>query len=78
MNERISLNHPTPLVLTQGEKTSPFWAKMKVYLESELQRARKRNDDQQLDQLDTAALRGRISLLKTLIALGDEDRPQTE
>lgn len=63
--------------LTNAEKLSPIWARLKSHLESELQSARLRNDNAKLTTEETAALRGKISALKAFIALGD-DRPQTE
>lgn len=62
--------------LTEGEKTGPFWARLKKYLEDELATQRIKNDAQQPGE-DTAMIRGHIDCLKGLIALGDDD-PITE
>lgn len=67
-----------PFTLNQGEKLSPLWARLRNHLEDELTSARKRNDNPKLSADDTAALRGEIKQLKAFIALGNEDRPQTE
>lgn len=61
--------------LTAGEKLSPLWARLKAHFETQLQSMRARND-RAMTELETAALRGHISCLKALLALG-EDRPQT-
>lgn len=68
---------PEPFELTTGEKLSPLWARLTAYLESELQLQRARNDSARLTEAETAALRGNISRLKSLIDLG-KDRPLTE
>lgn len=56
--------------LTQSDKHSPLWARLKKHLDAELAIAREQNDSP-LDADKTAALRGRIRLAKELIALGD-------
>lgn len=62
--------------LTNGEKLSPVWLRLKAHLEEELQLCRLKNDHPRKED-ETAALRGDIRRLKALIALGD-DRPLTE
>lgn len=62
--------------LSDGEKMHPLWTRLKAHLETQLQSIRARNDSAKLTEADTAALRGQISALKALIALG-EDRPDT-
>lgn len=71
-------DNPVPFALTNGEKLSPVWVRLKAHFEEELARARARNDDIKLGEVGTALVRGEIKRLKALIALGDEDRPQTE
>ena len=62
--------------LSSGDRISPTWARLKVELERRLQKARERNDaDLAPDQ--TAKLRGEISCLKRLIALGQDEPPPT-
>lgn len=62
--------------LASGEKTHPLWVRLKAHLETALQSKRAQNDNAKLTEQETAALRGHISALKALIALGD-DRPST-
>lgn len=59
--------------LTQGDKHSGLWLRLKQHLEERLANARLRNDALQPD-METAALRGEIRCLKMLVKLGD-DRP---
>ena len=61
--------------LSDGERAHPLWARLKALFETQLQSARTRND-KDLTEAETAVLRGRISALKAMIALGD-DRPST-
>lgn len=62
----------TDFQLTDGEKSHPLWARLKAHLESRLVAARMRNDDAQMSPIDTAALRGSIKCLKSIIQLGDD------
>ena len=48
---------------------SPTWVFVRKWLEVELINARERNDFQKLTELKTAALRGRIKLLKEILKL---------
>jgi hypothetical protein len=64
-----------PFALTEGEKSSGLWIRLSGHLETKLREARGKNDGPQSEQ-DTAMLRGKISTLKALIALGDESPPQ--
>ena len=65
----------TDFQLTDGEKSHPLWARLKAHLEDRLAAARVRNDDPAMLADQTAALRGRIGCLKSIIALGDEPLP---
>jgi len=47
---------------------------LKVHIEERLQKARERNDGD-LDPVQTARLRGEISCLKRLLALGKDESP---
>ena len=67
-----------PFELTAGEKVSPLWVRLKTHLESELDLARKRNDNPKLTEHETAALRGDIKRLKLILSLGDDRPPQTD
>ncbi len=62
--------------LTEGEKRHPLWMRLKSHLETQLQSMRERNDSAKLTEEETAALRGHIQCLKSLLTLG-EDRPST-
>ncbi len=64
-------------MLTEGEKAHPLWLRLKAHWIDQLAELRVRNDDPSRPELDTAALRGQIKTLKTIIALGDE-RPALE
>lgn len=56
--------------LTDEERASPAWQKLRRYMEDELATLRIANDASDLDPISTARLRGRIAELKTLLALG--------
>ncbi len=62
---------PDPFILTSGERDNALWLKLKRHMEELLKNARGNNDGD-LDPVQTGKLRGRISVLKQLIALGDE------
>lgn len=64
----------TPFVLTDGDRHASLWMRLKQHWTEELASSRARNDSARLSEAETAALRGRIGMLKALIALGD-DRP---
>ena len=64
----------TEFRLTEGEKSHPLWLRLKAELQDRLARARMRNDDQTMSAIDTAAQRGNIKCLKSIIAL-DADIP---
>lgn len=60
-----------PFALTEGERNSALWQKLETKLHSRLEQLRLMNDGNQLES-ETALLRGRISEVKTLLALGKE------
>ena len=64
---------PAPFELSDADRYSATWMRLKAHLQTELQALRERNDAPQPEQ-DTAMLRGQIRSLKRIIALGD-DRP---
>ncbi len=57
--------------LTDGEKAHPLWLRLKARLTEQLIELRAHNDNPHLTEWETAALRGRIACLKSVIALGD-------
>jgi hypothetical protein len=64
-------NDKIDFTLTPGDKVSPTWQKLRAHLEDKLKDARGKNDDTKLDAIQTAAIRGQIQTLKSIIALGD-------
>lgn len=60
-------------ILTENDKAQGLWLRLKAHLENRLAMARVRNDAA-LTEFETASLRGEITSLKRLLALG-EDRP---
>ncbi len=64
----------TDFALTEHEKASSLWRRLQAHLNDMLATARVRNDNETLSEQQTAALRGQIRCLKTLLALAD-DRP---
>ncbi len=65
----------TDFELTSNDKVSSLWLRLRAHLEDRLADARRRNDQPELPEQQTAVLRGEIRSLKRLIALG-EDRPR--
>ena len=63
-----------PFALTAHDKAQGLWLRLEAHFNEMLATARLRNDNETLTEQQTAALRGRIKCLKSLIALGD-DRP---
>jgi hypothetical protein len=61
--------------LTEGERSHPLWMRLKSHLQDRLAAARLQNDHLSNGEPDTAAQRGKIACLKSIIGLGD-DRPQ--
>jgi len=62
--------------LTQQDKQSHLWLKLKKHFEYILQRERIKNDHQQSDV--GTAVRGKIALAKELIALGEKKEKEEE
>lgn len=58
----------------QLETHSSTWLFIKAWAEDELSKAREENDYMKHDELKTAALRGRIKLLKETLALPKKKR----
>ncbi len=66
---------PPPFELNDDERRSLLWLRLSNHLEAELSIARIQNDAKDKSHEDTAFLRGRISQLKSLLALS-EPRPR--
>lgn len=60
-------------VITQGDKSSPTWGKLKAHLMERRDKLRAKNDND-LNEYDTAKLRGQIAEVTALINM-DKDRP---
>ncbi len=61
--------------LTEAQKTNPLWHALRVQYSERLAQLRVENDNSNLDPLQTAALRARISEVKMLL---DMDSPEPE
>lgn len=57
--------------LSDGERVHPLWLKLVTRFEQMLEKRRKENDNEH-PEIETAAIRGEINLLKTIIAYGRE------
>lgn len=62
-------------LLTEGEKLSSTWVKLKAYMEKRIETLRIRNDGN-FNDVETAKLRGQIHVLKELVALDSPAPPQ--
>jgi len=56
--------------LSKTDRLSPVWLAIKAHLESRLERLRLMNDNESLDAIQTAAIRGRIAEVKALLLIG--------
>ena len=65
------MNQPIPFELSNEDKKSKLWRKLKEHWESRLETLRTQNDGDKND-IDTAKLRGRIAEIKDSISLGTE------
>jgi hypothetical protein len=65
---------PPPFALTEDDRHSPLWMRLKAHFEDSLADAR-RSNDRPFSERETATLRGEIMCLKKLIRL-DADRPE--
>lgn len=59
-----------PFQLVAEDRVSRTWSRIEQHLTDRMQQLRQDND-RALDETETAALRGKISEVKRLIALGD-------
>ena len=64
------------MTLSDYERHHALWKKISDHLTEQVRVLRARNDGD-LDPIETARLRGRISAYKEIIALGDEPGPIT-
>ena len=62
---------PVEPLMTQAERNSALWRKLRKNLEQRLDTLRAQNDGDK-DERATAMLRGRIAEVKTLLTLGDD------
>ena len=60
--------------LTEAEKNSDVWAKIRTHLQEKLAKYREQNDNSVLGDVETARLRGRIAEVKALLDI--EKEPQ--
>jgi len=58
--------------LSKTEQLSQVWLAIKSHLESRLERLRLMNENESLDAVQTAAMRGRIAEVKALLSIGDD------
>lgn len=63
-----------PFFLTADERMTPVWRKLVKHMEAKLDELRQSNDGD-YGEVTTAKLRGRIAMLKELIALDNELDP---
>lgn len=61
--------------LTQADRQSQVWLKLAEHLEQKLKNLRGKNDGEDLDQIQTAHIRGQIKLAKGLLDLGKDEPP---
>jgi len=64
------MKNEQPLQLTESEKNSQLWLRIKEHLESLNDKDRRSNDDMALSEGETMKLRARISARKDLLKLG--------
>lgn len=64
-----------PFVMTDGERISPLWIKVSTEIEKRLTTLRVKNDNPNLSERETAALRGSIRCYAAIIGLGTEPPP---
>jgi len=69
----LPVNAPEKFVLSAGERSHPLWHRLEKHLKEHLDKLRMQNDKIQTEA-ETAALRGRIAELKSIINLGREPR----
>lgn len=60
------------LQLLESDVRSRTWKKLEAALADELSKLRQRNDSPHLQELQTAAIRARIALIKELLSLAEK------
>ena len=63
-----------PFRIDPARKTNPLWLELREHYEKRLYALRVQNDNQELDAIQTAALRARIAECKAFLSL-DADLP---
>lgn len=58
--------------LSKTDRLSPIWVAVRAHLEDRLDRLRLMNDNESLDAIHTAAIRGRIAEVKALLLIGED------
>lgn len=61
---------PLELKLAPHERANPVWVRIEKYYQDRLANLREKNDSPNLNEVQTAELRGRIAELRGLLALG--------
>ena len=62
------------MTLTESERQSALWIKLREELTTRLDRARRKNDGA-MNDIETSNLRGEIRCLKQILAFGDPPSP---
>lgn len=65
------------LFLTEEERLSSTWQSVQRHLERMLAKKRLENDNPNLTEVETATLRGHLSCLKAILALGSRPSAMT-
>ena len=73
-NQYVNLLDFDEFKLTETDKNSAVWQKLKNYLSVELNNLRKQNDES-LSEVATMFLRGKIERNKEILALGEDPEP---
>ena len=58
--------------LSKTDRLSPIWQAAKDHLEARLMRLRVMNENESLDAVQTASIRGRIAEVKGLLSIGED------
>ena len=58
--------------LSKTDRLSPIWQGVKDHLEARLMRLRVMNENESLDAVQTASIRGRIAEVKGLLSIGED------
>jgi hypothetical protein len=61
--------------LEPNDRINPLWLALEKHFEERLVMLRARNDNPEISEIETAALRGRIAEVKAILGMGKE-RPQ--